>query len=81
MIAILASKVVFGQSYARSKWEPGQLITRGQTHGVVFEGGTQTEFRIITTEEQLRGLQLTDFRVADSGVPDSLVLLARTRIR
>lgn len=80
MIVILSSTIRQGQDYVRSHFERGQYVTHGQTHGVLFEGGVQRNFKIVTNEEQLRGLRLSDFRVADCGVPDSLVLLARTRI-
>lgn len=42
--------------------------------------GANVPFRIVTREEQLRGLQISDFAILHP-VPDSLVRLARSRLR
>jgi hypothetical protein len=55
--------------------------TNGEDRGEIIYEGETVPFRIITREEQLRGIWLRDFIVLDASVHPAMVEIARSRVR
>lgn len=79
MIALLASRRELGERWAMQNLKVEYMSHRGGRHWLL--DGSLEHFTIVTQEEQLRGMELTDWRVCDPGVSPIMEQIASTRVR
>lgn len=78
MIAFLCQTLAMGHREVPSVC---RIVSwRGIDRGECEYMGEEMPFRLVTTDEQLRGLEIRQFRVVGF-VPQSMVQVARSRVR
>jgi len=96
LIVVLCHRLQNGQAYVKQNWPLVRIEGQNRasvepplTPFVIQAGSAPVlpkktdliPLRIVTTEEQLRGLEVTEIHVVDDGVDHRMITLAHTRKR